>query len=61
MSMHFGATLQNQAISAEMTSHFNPLDQEEEEVVDDGDLQTLAREFVSRYLPGVRFRPSPSQ
>lgn len=61
---HFDV-VQNQAMSAEMPSYFNPLDLEEEEeeeaVVDDGDLQTLAREFVSRYLPGVRFRPSTSQ
>ncbi|KAF3439973.1 hypothetical protein FNV43_RR18251 [Rhamnella rubrinervis] len=61
MSMHFDATLQNQVISAEMTSYFDPLDREEEGAVDDGDLQTLAREFVSRYLPGVRFRPSTFQ
>ncbi|KAL1331393.1 hypothetical protein HN51_048661 [Arachis hypogaea] len=27
-------------------------------LLEDGDLQTLAREFVSRYLPGVRFQPS---
>ncbi|KAM7274905.1 hypothetical protein ACFE04_016771 [Oxalis oulophora] len=27
---------------------------------DDGELQSLAREFVSRYLPGVRVKPSGS-
>ncbi|PIA49941.1 hypothetical protein AQUCO_01300580v1 [Aquilegia coerulea] len=32
----------------------------DQQPVDDGDLHALAREFVSRYLPGVRFRPSSS-
>ncbi|KAK6162487.1 hypothetical protein DH2020_002328 [Rehmannia glutinosa] len=32
-----------------------------DEVVEDGDLQSLAREYVSRYFPGVKFRPSTSQ
>ncbi|XP_015867574.3 LOB domain-containing protein 19 [Ziziphus jujuba] len=55
MSMHFDP-LQTQA-STEMTSYLSPLDQE---MMNDGDLQALARDFVCRYLPGVRFRPSTS-
>ncbi|KAL5727990.1 hypothetical protein ACHQM5_001122 [Ranunculus cassubicifolius] len=31
-----------------------------EQPADDGDLHALAREFVSRYLPGVRVKPSSS-
>ncbi|KAL6130756.1 hypothetical protein ACLB2K_069135 [Fragaria x ananassa] len=42
------------AAGQEMTSIFSRLD---EELIDGGDLQVLAREFVTRYLPGVRFRP----
>ncbi|KAF9616945.1 hypothetical protein IFM89_033015 [Coptis chinensis] len=29
-----------------------------EQPIDDGDLHSLAREFVSRFLPGVRFQPT---
>ncbi|XP_059458894.1 LOB domain-containing protein 19 [Corylus avellana] len=59
-SMHFDHhhhhPLQPQAAtSAELASFFNPVDHEE---VEDGDVQALAREIISRYLPGVRFRPS---
>ncbi|KAL6128894.1 hypothetical protein ACLB2K_072247 [Fragaria x ananassa] len=47
------------AAGQEMTSLSS---QPDEELIDDGDLQVLAREFVTRYLPGVRFRPpSPHQ
>ncbi|XP_057807416.1 LOB domain-containing protein 19-like [Salvia miltiorrhiza] len=40
--------------SVDMVSFCSSVDQE---VEDDGDLQSLAREYVSRYFPGVRFMP----
>ncbi|KAL1543437.1 LOB domain-containing protein 19 [Salvia divinorum] len=40
--------------SLEMVSFCGSVDQE---VEDDGDLQSLTREYVSRYFPGVRFMP----
>ncbi|XP_062000353.1 LOB domain-containing protein 19 [Rosa rugosa] len=54
LMMHFDPLQTQQCAGQEMTSLFNPLDQE---LIDGEDLQILAREFVSRYLPGVRFRP----
>ncbi|GER31252.1 LOB domain-containing protein [Striga asiatica] len=42
----------------DMSSFCNSVDQENV-LEDDDDLQTLAREYVSRYFPGVRFRPGP--
>ncbi|KAE7997042.1 hypothetical protein FH972_001711 [Carpinus fangiana] len=58
LSMHFDHQhpLQPQApaTSAELASFFSPVDEE----VEDADVQALAREIISRYLPGVRFRPS---
>ncbi|OMO78581.1 hypothetical protein CCACVL1_14278 [Corchorus capsularis] len=56
MSINFDPT-QHQHTSFELTSFPNPFDQE---VENEEELQALAREFVSRYLPGVRFRPSNS-
>ncbi|MED6145225.1 hypothetical protein PIB30_023173 [Stylosanthes scabra] len=44
--------------SLEPSSFISSSDQQQQLIVEDGDLQTLAREFVSRYLPGVRFQPS---
>ncbi|ESR58478.1 LOB domain-containing protein 19 [Citrus sinensis] len=55
ISMQFDP-LQQQQTSTDQTSSFNPFDQE----IDDGDLQALAREFVSKYLPGVKLQPSNS-
>ncbi|KAG6574793.1 LOB domain-containing protein 31, partial [Cucurbita argyrosperma subsp. sororia] len=53
--------LQTQLGCNETTSSFlNPIDHEDE-MEEDGELQSLAREFVSRYLPGVGFRPPCSQ
>lgn len=53
--------LQTQLGCNETTSSFlNPIDHEDE-MDEDGELQSLAREFVSRYLPGVGFRPPCSQ
>ncbi|KAF2298196.1 hypothetical protein GH714_018525 [Hevea brasiliensis] len=54
VSMHFD---QLQQVSSEWTSLCNPLDSE----LENDDLQALARDFVSRYLPGVRFKPPSSQ
>ncbi|XP_059650985.1 LOB domain-containing protein 19 [Cornus florida] len=58
-SMHFDLpSLSQNGSTSEMVSLCSPIDQE----LEDGDLQTLAREFVvSRYLPGVGVRPSSSQ
>lgn len=54
MSMHFDP---HQPLSSlDLSSFFNQSDQQ----LDDDELQALAREFVSRYLPGVRFQPSNS-
>lgn len=47
---------QSEETSPEMVSFCNSVDQE----LEDGDLQYLAREYVSRYFPGVRFRPPTS-
>lgn len=47
---------QQQQTSTDQISSFNPFNQE----LDDGDLQALAREFVSKYLPGVKLQPSNS-
>ncbi|MED6170937.1 hypothetical protein PIB30_036000 [Stylosanthes scabra] len=45
--------------SLEPSSFINSSYQQQQQLLlEDGDLQTLAREFVSRYLPGVRFQPS---
>ena len=55
ISMNFEPP-QPQQTSIELTSFPNPFDQE----MENEELQALAREFVSRYLPGVRFRPSAS-
>ncbi|KAK4411291.1 LOB domain-containing protein 19 [Sesamum angolense] len=49
---------QSEETSPEMVSFCNSVDQEVEDI---GDLQSLAREYVSRYFPGVRFRPPTSQ
>ncbi|KAK7844509.1 LOB domain-containing protein 19 [Quercus suber] len=46
--------IQPQPTSTELTSYFDPLAEE----LEDGDVQALARELISRYLPGVRFRAS---
>ncbi|KAK7349620.1 hypothetical protein VNO77_07122 [Canavalia gladiata] len=46
--------LQPHSTSLELSTFFNPSDQQ----LEDGELQALAREFVSKYLPGVRFQPS---
>ncbi|OAY49296.1 LOB domain-containing protein 19 [Manihot esculenta] len=54
VSMHFD---QLQQVPSEWTSLCNPLDQE----LENDNLQALARDFVRRYLPGVRFKPPSSQ
>ncbi|KAA8520528.1 hypothetical protein F0562_014784 [Nyssa sinensis] len=57
ISVYFDPS-QSQQASMEMTSFCcSPIDQE----LEDGDLQALPREFVSRFLPGVRVRPSNFQ
>ncbi|KAJ4823689.1 hypothetical protein Tsubulata_048372 [Turnera subulata] len=57
MLMHFDQLqVQQQQIGPELITCDTPVLSEE---FDDGDLQTLAREFVSRYLPGVRTKPPP--
>ncbi|KAF5953014.1 hypothetical protein HYC85_010958 [Camellia sinensis] len=43
--------------SMELVSFCNPMDQEIDNGDDDDDLQALAQEFVSTYLPGVKSRP----
>jgi hypothetical protein len=55
MSMHFDPH-QQLSTSLDFSSFFNHSDQQ----LEDDELQALAREFVSRYLPGVRFQPSNS-
>ncbi|KAE8646697.1 LOB domain-containing protein 19 [Cucumis sativus] len=53
--------LQTQLGCNEMTNSFlNPVDYQDQ-MDEDGGLQSLAREFVSRCLPGVRIRPPCSQ
>lgn len=47
---------QQQRTSIGLTSFPNSFDQDAE----NEELQVLTREFVSRYLPGVRFQPSTS-
>ncbi|KAI3449139.1 hypothetical protein Pfo_005804 [Paulownia fortunei] len=44
--------------STELIRFCNSVDQE---LVEDGDLQSLALEYVSRYFPGVRLRPPSPQ
>ncbi|KAK6920255.1 Lateral organ boundaries, LOB [Dillenia turbinata] len=50
-----------QAASSELASSFWNIDDQVEldqlGSVEDAELQALAREFISRYLPGLRFRP----
>lgn len=54
--MHFDP-LQPHSASLELSSVvFNQSDQQ----LEDRELQVLAREFVSKYLPGVRFQQSNS-
>ncbi|PNX97864.1 hypothetical protein L195_g004015 [Trifolium pratense] len=55
MSMNFDPH-QQLSTSLDLSSFFNHSDQQ----LEDDELQALAREFVSRYLPGVRFQPSNS-
>lgn len=53
--------LQTQLGYNEMTNNFpNPI-YHQDQMDEDGDLQSLARELVSRYLPEVRQRPPCSQ
>ncbi|KAE8721282.1 LOB domain-containing protein 19 [Hibiscus syriacus] len=56
MSVQFDPLQQQQQTSSQLTSFPCPFDQEGQ----NKELQVLAKEFVSRYLPGVRFRPSTS-
>lgn len=56
--MHFD-TLQPHPTSLELSTVFNPTDQQLEDI-QDRELQALAREFVTKYFPGVRFQPSNS-
>ncbi|KAF5200310.1 Lob domain-containing protein [Thalictrum thalictroides] len=44
----------------ETTAGYCSLNDQQHTAIDDCDIHTLAREFVSRYLPGVRFRPPSS-
>ncbi|KAE9610731.1 hypothetical protein Lal_00021217 [Lupinus albus] len=56
MSMHFDHS-QSQSTSLELSNIVNnPLSQQ----LEDSELQNVALEFVSRYLPGVRFQPPNS-
>lgn len=50
---------QPHAASLELAAFLNP-NSDQQQQQHDGDLQALARELVSRYLPGVRIRPSNS-
>ncbi|XP_040999636.1 LOB domain-containing protein 31-like [Juglans microcarpa x Juglans regia] len=52
-AMHFDP-VQPHPIPTELTSFLNSLDGD----LEAGNAQVLAREIISRYLPGVRFRPS---
>ncbi|KAM7476339.1 hypothetical protein LguiB_023582 [Lonicera macranthoides] len=56
-SMLFNPSQSEQTL-VDMESIWNPTDEELEQDDDDDDLRKLAREFVSKYLPGVRFKPS---
>ncbi|KAF5732961.1 LOB domain-containing protein 31 [Tripterygium wilfordii] len=61
--MHFDPSLllHHQLPSTELTAPgvcSTPLTDHQD--LEDGDLQALAHQFVSRYLPGVRFKPSTS-
>ncbi|TKY65603.1 LOB domain-containing protein 31 [Spatholobus suberectus] len=59
ISMHFDDhPLQRHPTSLELSSFQNPSNQQLDD--DDQELQALARDFVSRFLPGVRFHPSNS-
>ncbi|KAL3616570.1 hypothetical protein CASFOL_039960 [Castilleja foliolosa] len=53
-SSNVQTTLIDNETSPEMVSFCNSVDQQ---IVEDEDLQTLAREYISRYFPGVRFKP----
>ncbi|KAL0002658.1 hypothetical protein SO802_016439 [Lithocarpus litseifolius] len=53
LSMQFDPT-QPQPTSTELTSFSDPFAEE----LEDREVQALARELISRYLPGVRFRAS---
>ncbi|TKY63754.1 LOB domain-containing protein 31 [Spatholobus suberectus] len=53
--MHFDP-LQMHSTSLELSNVFNPSDQQ----LEDRELQALARDFVTKYLPGVRFQQSNS-
>ncbi|OIW00806.1 hypothetical protein TanjilG_18608 [Lupinus angustifolius] len=55
ISMHFDHP-QPQSTSLELSNNVNPFCQQ----LEDGELQAVALEFVSRYLPGVRFQPPNS-
>ncbi|EEF50398.1 LOB domain-containing protein 19 [Ricinus communis] len=61
MSMHFDQLqLQPQHVAvseSELTNVCHPLGPQ----LENDELQALARDFVSRYLPGVRFKPTSSQ
>lgn len=50
--------------AAELASYCNISDyqqfQHHDLIFEDGDLQTLTREFVSKYLPGVKFKSEPN-
>ncbi|XP_074263197.1 LOB domain-containing protein 19 [Silene latifolia] len=47
--------------TTEMAAFYNTADQQYDDMLlEDGDLQTLTREFVSKYLPGVKFKSEPN-
>ncbi|KAL2337449.1 hypothetical protein Fmac_011895 [Flemingia macrophylla] len=54
-AMHFDPILPH-STSLELSNVLYPSNQQ----LEDRELQALAREFVTRYLPGVRFQPSNS-
>ncbi|OIW19319.1 hypothetical protein TanjilG_07287 [Lupinus angustifolius] len=56
ISMHFDPHQQLQSTSLELCNILNPSHQQHK----DGELEAMALEFVSRYLPGVRFKPPHS-
>ncbi|KAJ8900306.1 hypothetical protein K2173_024946 [Erythroxylum novogranatense] len=57
VSMHFDQLeLSTDQISTELANYYNSLHQELQE----GELQALACQFVSRYLPGLKFKPPSS-